>query len=95
MSWQPIETAPRGFWIEAAGNNRAITHPVIWTDEVDGEEGWWEDETGDYHVDAPHNNGNGLHSWRPLKPSWRPEPWMGTNRLDDPTWVAPSHPERR
>jgi len=82
--WQPMSTAPRDGWIMARSASGSPL-PVIFD-----EEGWWEDATGDYYVEASHNDGNGLTEWRPLAAGdERPENWMGTNRADEPVWRPP------
>ena len=51
---------------------------------ADEEEFWWEDETGDYYVEARANNGHGLTEWRPCDDGFRPAGWQGTNRDGEP-----------
>lgn len=86
---QPMESAPRNAWILAFTDSLTEPHAVI----SDEEEGWWEDETGDYYVEASFNDGRGLTVWAPLPEGYTVENWMGTNRGDEPIYRPPPNAE--
>lgn len=69
--WREMDDAPRdGQWIEAPSE---IQEPLYLRPDPEDEEGWWQDGTGDYYVEARFNNGNGISQWRPTAEGFRPE----------------------
>lgn len=84
--WQPIAVAPRNGWIETTGTGG--TGGVHIFDSV----GWWEDETGDYTVEASFNpNGHfGLTHWRYLPAGHVISDYEGTDRFAEPIARPPA-----
>lgn len=80
MSWAPIHLAPIGSWVEVGDGKHSMAAIS------DHESGWWEDETGDFHVEAAQNKGAGLTQWRPLATGYRVQD-LGTDRSSDPVYV--------
>jgi hypothetical protein len=79
--WQPMDTAPRGAWIAVRSDDGEPIAAIS-----DEEDGWWEDETGDYYVEAAANpNGpHGLTHWDYLPEDYEVLDWFGTNRHSEP-----------
>lgn len=80
MEWKPIETAPKDGWIEARFSDGGTI--VVIAEEF----GWWEDETGDFTVEARVNPSGpyGLVAWRYLPPDYAVSDYEGTDRYNVP-----------
>jgi len=82
--WQPIETAPAGAWIKTRSDTG---HEGVHI--KDAEPGWWEDETGDWSVEASHNNGHGITEWTYLPADYVISDYEGTLRDGEPKATPP------
>ena len=82
--WQPIETAPANAWVQTL-----YTSGHTGVHIKDTEAGWWEDETGDYSVEAARNRGHGIVSWAYLPSSYQISDFEGTLRHNEPKATPP------
>ena len=84
VDWKPIDTAPAGAWVQTRYASGHIGVHI-----KDDEEGMWEDETGDYTIEARHNNGSGITEWTYLPADYVISDYEGTLRDKEPK-AAPS-----
>jgi len=67
--WRPISEAPRdGRWVEVPSD----FGPHFIRADPEGEDGWWQDQTGDFCVQADHNNGHGIKIWKATPEGFEP-----------------------
>jgi hypothetical protein len=86
--WMPIDTAPAGAWVwtQYASGHRGVHIK-------DEEEFMWEDETGDYTIEARANNGHGIVAWAYLPDEYVISDFEGSSRVDEPK-ANPPHLDR-
>jgi len=83
--WMPIDAAPSGRWVRT---HYASGHTGVHIKH--SEEGWWEDETGDYTVEARFNNGHGIIGWGYLPADYQVSDYEGTMRYNEPKATEPA-----
>ncbi len=92
MTWEELSLYEPPEWFEIDDNTPTDGWLLVRSGAFrkaairDEEEGWWEDETGDYSVEARHNpNGwHGLEHWAYLPAEYEISSWEGTNRHLEP-----------
>lgn len=77
--WFDIASAPAGAWVRTRYASGHLGVHIKHT-----EPGWWEDETGDWTIEAMQNNGHGITHWAYLPPDYVISDFEGTARYGEP-----------